>query len=101
MSGGFVEGDAVRQARAAGAVANARAAALRLQKLEGRVIDRQEVEKALEDMANTLRDRLLALPAALAPDLAAIGEPATIEEALTSALWDVLTTTALEVADGE
>lgn len=70
MSEKFVDPDAVQKARSLQTLANAQAASLRLQRMQGKVLDREKVAAAEAEIAGTIRDRLMALPGRLAPVLA-------------------------------
>jgi phage terminase Nu1 subunit (DNA packaging protein) len=70
--------------------ADAKLSELALARQSGELLDRAAVERATEDRARSLRNRLLMVPRAVAADLARLGEQRAIEARLTLALEGAL-----------
>lgn len=77
-------------ARSRREMADARRAELELEKLEGTLVERKQVEAAASRIGRLLRDSLMGVPSRLAPELAAKDDVGEVEKALTDAIRGVL-----------
>jgi len=80
----------LRQARTAREGYEAMMARLRYEQAAGLLIRRDEVERQLVDASRTVRDALQRLGAKLAPELAAISDPAEVQRLINEAHRSVL-----------
>ncbi|MEL6429729.1 MAG: hypothetical protein AAFR54_11170, partial [Planctomycetota bacterium] len=66
--------------------------------LKGELVRRKDAERAAAELAMTVNNALLAVPARLAKQLAALDDPADVEIALEEAIVQALRTLVSEAA---
>ncbi|MCW3477354.1 hypothetical protein [Limobrevibacterium gyesilva] len=98
---GDADAEAYASSRARREATNAKRAELELAELEGRLVDRAAVQREVEEMVRSLRDRVLNVPRDIAASVATMTDERAIEARITLALKAALTEAADETESPE